>query len=76
MAGTWVVEAKGRGSRLVVTHVFDVPPALDGADREDATEQVGATIFSTTELVLSRLKAWLERRYEGTTDERGGDHES
>jgi len=62
MTGTWVVEAEGRGSRLVVTHVFDVPKALDGAAREEAVKQVGATIVRTTDQVLSCLKTWLERR--------------
>ncbi|WP_438000508.1 aromatase/cyclase [Sorangium sp. So ce185] len=62
MTGTWVVEPSGHGSRLLITHTFDVPPQLEGDAREEALSRVGATIFGTTEHVLSCLAASLERR--------------
>ncbi|WP_437561158.1 aromatase/cyclase [Sorangium sp. So ce542] len=62
MSGTWTVQARGRGSLLTISHSIEAPATLDGSAREASTAQLAATLSSHTELVLSSIKTWVERR--------------
>lgn len=53
MGGTWTIEPAGGGARLEIVHEFT---PKDGTD----PDELGATLWRTTDAVLTELTRWLE----------------